>query len=523
MTADLFASDMAALAASAAYDLTAQQDVRYSYWPVNYYLGDPTVISAAPLPLSGVKFSSQAKGTGELRASLQLADPDVRAMNPWHLVVPRKTGIVVVRSWRAADSDENTWTHRAVWQGTVWEAPTDDQTGRMEITARTVEYNWAQRLITGPMAGGDLFWAQKDRTVIVQDLLTPERFSQVGPPSFGEYPTAAVSGSVDRVVVSDTNADLVAVGSYIRVRLPSGAYRVGNDGVSTVFRVTGKTYAGAIASLQVTPFFPELPQLGETVVAIQMFPGWVNVDKPTTPTGRVHDFTYRRDQQTNLLEAHQDRSKVDDGYDWFTSVRVLDGANAYDASSFRVQYVMGYPRLGREYGVDDIPRFSRFIDGRGNVTTADTVYDGSGVRNVMWGAGSGFDEATVRAQATFSQDWANGFLITEGRYSNPDVSVQATLQAYTNAALVQTYANERFVRAVTVRGDLPPYFDTYSIYDDALYTSDGWGNPDGPDGDRSVTYLTRIMGWTVTPPEGNNNETVQLLLAGGGAEGGNYG
>lgn len=502
--------------AGSAQDLPDVQQVRYTYWPVNYFLGDPTVISAAPLPLSGVKFSAVMKGTGELRASLQLADVDVRAMNPWHLVLPRKTGIVVVRTSKLPDEEAE--VHNVVWHGVVWSAPTDAATGRMEITARTVEYAWAQRLITGPMAGGDLVWAQKDRTVIVQDLLNPEKFSQIGPAAATATATGqGTSATTSYLIATDADAADILINDYVRLSNAAGDLKE-----PTVFRVVSKNSAAGFTNINFTPPAQEGTFAGDVMSVVKLFPGWINVDKPTVMTGKLHDFTYKRDQQTNLLEAHQDRSKVSDGYEWFTSVRVLDGDNAYDASAYRIQFVMGYPRLGREYGVDNIPRFSFYIDGRGNVVNATTVYDGSGVRNAMWGAGAGFDAATLRALATNSADWTNGFLVTEGKYSNPDVSVAATLQAYTNAALVQSYANERFLSGITVRGDMPPYFDSYAIGDDALYTTDDWGNPDRPDGTRDVTYITRIMGWTVTPPEGTYNETIELMLA-TGTEGGDDG
>lgn len=502
-----------------ASELPEQQDVRYTYWPVNYYLGDPTVISAAALPLSGVNFSRVAKGTGELKGSLQVSDAAVRAMNPWELVVPRKTGIVAIRSARVSTDDVE--VHTIAFHGVVWAAPVDDATGRMEITARSIEYNWAQRLITGPMAGGDLVFAQSDRLFIVQALLDPVQFSQLGPESVTAISVATgVPGTADRVLIATADAPGFPVGTYVQVTDNNGDLRLSAAGDTTVFRVTSQVPAGGTTAIVVTPNMNQISQVGDTLHAVVLFPGWVNVDPPTIPTGQLHDFTYTRDQQTNLLEAHVDRSKVSDGYDWYTTVRVLDGADPYQASSYRVQYVMGYPRLGREYGVDEIPRFSQYIDGRGNVISATAVYDGSDVRNVMWGQGAGYDEATLRALSTNSTDWANGFMMTEGRYSNPDVSVATTLQEYTNAALIQSYANERFLSALKVRGDMPPYFDTYSIYDDVLYTTDGWGNPDRPDGSRDLTFLSRIMGWTVTPPEGTNSETVELLLA-SGTQGGN--
>jgi len=505
----------AVAAAASAYDLPEEQDVSYTYWPVNYYRGDPHVIGNAPLPLSGVTFSQVMKGVGELRAALQLADPDVRDMNPWELVLPRKTGIVVVRSV-VVDAEAGTYAHDVVWHGVVWKRGPNPSTGRWEITARTVEYNWARRLITGPMAGGDLVWAQKDRTLIVQDLLTPEQFSQVGPPSTYGTATATVNAAtLDRVIVNTSDIGDIPIGSYVRVRALDGTYRTNAAGTTDIFYVINTEFGGGISAVVVTPLFAGLSVIGDVVEVINLWPGWVNVDLPTHMTGRLHDFSYKRDQQTNLLTAHQDRSKVDDGYDWYTSVRVLSGTSALDAASYRCQYVMGYPRLGREYGVDEIPRFTFRVSGQGNVLEADPIYNGEGVANVVWGQGAGYDTDALRAQATNTSDWVNGFMITEERYSNPDVSRSDTLESYTVAALVQTYANEQYLSGVTVRGDKPPFFDTYALGDDALFSTDDWTNADGPNGDRDTTYLTRIMGWTVTPPEGTNSETVRLLLAGG--------
>lgn len=504
------------LAASfSSYDLPEEQDVSYTYWPVNYYRGDPRVISNAPLPLSGVSFSQQMKGVGELRASLQLADDDVRAMDPWTLVLPRKTGIVVVRSV-LVDEETATYEHAAVWHGVVWTRDPNPETGRWDIVVRTVEYSWSRRLITGPMAGGDLVWAQKDRTVIVQDLLTPEKFSQLGPPSTYGTATAVVdAASVDRVIVAAADVTDIPVGGYVRVRALDGTYRMNSAGTTDIFNVTSLVDGGGIWAIVVAPFFASLSLIGDVVEVVNLWPGWITVDKPTNNTLKVHDFSYKRDQQTNLLTAHQDRSKVGDGYDWYTDVRVLSGPSAIDADTFRCRFVMGYPRLGREYGVDEIPRFVFRVSGQGNVLSVSPTFNGEGVANAVWGQGAGYDTEALRAVATNSSDWVNGFLITEDRYSNPDVSRADTLESYTIASLVQSYANEQYLKSVEVRGDKPPYFGTYALGDDALYSSDDWTNADGPNGDRDTTYLTRIMGWTVTPPEGRNSEMVKLVLASG--------
>lgn len=408
------------------------QGVRYSYIPVSFVSGDPTAIGP-PLPFSGVQFSEILRGVGELSASLQLADQSVRALRPWELIYPRKTGVVVVRSSRDALGVE---THQPLQLYIVWARPSAADTGRFEIKAQTVESLWARRLITGPPRPGDwvptnadpgdLSWSQVDQAAMVADLLDPSQFSQLG------------------------------------------------EG------------AGA-------------------------FPGWITVDPPANMTGVLRDFTYRRDQQTNLLEAHQDRSLVQNGYEWRTSIRLLSGEDALDPGAvFRCQFLLGYPRLGRRYGSDRIPRIAFHVDGRGNALAPAFTFDGSGVANAVWGNGAGYDDSTVRAVATHSAEWDNGLLITEARYSNPDVRIQSTLQQYTNNYLVQTLVNERYINDVTVRGDLIPYFGTYAPGDDILFITDDATQEHGETG-----YLSRIMGWRVTPPEGKKAERVAFVLNGG--------
>lgn len=415
-----------------------EQATSYSYWPVDYLNGDPTVISNVPAPLSGVQYSELARGVGELRATLQLADDEVRATNPWEKFVPRKTGIVVVRS--VTDPDTGQLNHDAVWHGILWQAPTDPATGRMELLFQTVESLWARRLITGPPpvgqrdASGNLLpsvtWSQADQAQIVRDLLNPLFFSQLG-------------------------------------------------------------------------------------VAAGQFPGWINVEAPVANMGVPRDLTYRRGQETNLLQAHQDRSSIINGYEWRTSVRVLSGTNAYNATSFRLQFIWGYPRLGRSYLDDvDIPTFNYQVDGRGNVVNIKYAYDGTGVSNMMWGTGAGIDDDALRVWTSNSSDWTYGFLATEGRYSNSDVIERNTLQQQNDAQLLQGYANERFISALTLRGDLQPYYRSYLIGDDCLVLTDDWTWPNNPDGSRGVQFVSRIMGWKVTPPEGNNSEKLELVLGG---------
>lgn len=401
-----------------------QQQVRWSYWPVNFAFGDLAVISNTPLPLSGVKLSEVMRGAGQLVASLQLANAEVRALDPWSKIIPRKTGIVAVRE--VLDDISDQWVASAVQHYIVWAAPRDPKTGLMSIMGQTVESLWAKRLITKAIT-----WTGVDQRQIPADLLNPALFSQI---PLGTNP----------------------------------------------------------------------------------WTGWINVDPPVTNTGVVRNFSYLDRQETNLLEALQNRSQaVNNGYEWRTSVRVLSGTDAASASSFRCQYVLGYPRLGRSYGdPSGIPRLRYDIGGGGNVVDFDYRYDGARVANIVWGRGAGSDQLQAKALATKADEWANGFLQTEARFSDPDVSDVSTLTDYCAAQIWQQLASEQYLSKVTLRGDLEPYFGSYFIGDDTIMETNDLTWPPSAYTDGWVTLGTRIYGWTVTPPEKESPETVELLIGG---------
>lgn len=401
-----------------------EQEVRWTYWPVSYQFGDPTVISNSPLPLSGVQMSEVMRGVGELRGSLQLADPEVRALYPWDKVIPRKTGIVAVREF--FDPNGNRWIAEPFQHYIVWAAPRNPITGRMEIVAQTVESLWARRLITKAIT-----WSSVDQTVIADDLLNPAVFSTV------------------------------ALG------------------------------AG-------------------------MWPGWITVDPALNLTGVIRSFSYPAGQESNLLEAQQNRSQVNNGYEWRTAVRVLSGTDAVSATTFRPQLVLGFPRLGRQLGdIAPVPRLKFDTRGNGNVLSFAYQFDGSQVNNIVWGRGNGYEDIQVKANAQFDE-WQYGFLQTEGRFSDPDVKQASTLLDYCFRQIWQELSGEQFIGSLTLRGDQPPYLNSYGIGDDLILdTNDATWPTDfyGPDGFLSLT--TRIFGRSITPPQGNQAEIVKLVVTGG--------
>lgn len=411
--------------------MTVEQplNVRWTYWPVKYVDGDPTVIGNAPLPLGGVQCSVGMRAVGQLRGSLQLADPSVRALNPWDKVIPRRTGIVAVR----ATQDPNTGDWATTWIEHYWvtAAPTEPATGRMKITGVTVPGLWARRLITKAIT-----WSGVDQQQIAADLLTPSIFSKI---ALGSSPNT----------------------------------------------------------------------------------GWINLDLPATPTGVARDFTYVDGQETNLLTAHQDRSQLaTNPYEWTTSTRVLVGTDGESASSFRCQFVLGYPKLGRQLGnlASPVPRLTFDTNGTGNVLSFQPQNDGASVTNIVWGRGNGYADLQVKTQVQYqpsgTNEWQLGFMQTEGRFSNPDVSDVNTLNDQCYKQMYETLSSQAFIANLTIRGDLFPYYSSYVIGDQMiLQTNDQTWPTDYYNASGYFELLVRVYGWTITPPEGEASETVDLLLA----------
>jgi hypothetical protein len=226
------------------------------------------------------------------------------------------------------------------------------------------------------------------------------------------------------------------------------------------------------------------------------------------------------DQETNLLQAHQDRSQLaTNPYEWTTTTRVLTGTDGESASAFRCQFVLGYPKLGRQLGqFSPVPRLTYDINGTGNVLSFKPNNDGSKVNNIIWGRGNGYADLQIKTQVQYQPggipEWSNGFLQSEGRYSNPDVSDVNTLNDQCYQQIGQSLSSQAFISNLKIRGDLFPYFGSYVVGDQMiLATNDPTWPPDYYTASGYVEQVVRVYGWTVTPPEGNNSETVDLLLA----------
>jgi hypothetical protein len=76
--------------------------------------------------------------------------------------------------------------------------------------------------------------------------------------------------------------------------------------------------------------------------------------------------------------------------------------------------------------------------------------------------------------------------------------------------------SEQFVTSLVIRGDQLPDFGTYGIGDElVLETNDVTWPEDWYQESGFVELLVRLFGWTVTPPQGETSEIVELLISGG--------
>lgn len=252
------------------------------------------------------------------------------------------------------------------------------------------------------------------------------------------------------------------------------------------------------------------------------FTGWINVDPPTIPTGVARTHSYEVGQETNLLQAHQDRSQLaTNSYEWTTGVRVLSGSSASAATSFRSQYVMAFPKLGRRRTDEfPLPRLRYDIGGAGNVISFQVTRDGSTVPNIVWGRGAGYEDLQTTAMIDNTdqygnKEWDYGYLQSEARYSNPDVKDANTLRDHMYRLMWDKLGSERWLASLKIRGDLPPYFGSYVIGDDMLLETNDLTWPPDWYVDGVVELPGRIYGWTVQPQQGKQAETIDLIVGGG--------
>lgn len=106
--------------------------------PWTYTLTDMlTGAELATLPLTGVKFGRQVNGVGTLGAYLSLADPEVRALNPWSATRPRRTA-----AWVEYEHPDGTTTCR--WGGPVTGRKRSSGSRGLTISAVTWE-GWLHR------------------------------------------------------------------------------------------------------------------------------------------------------------------------------------------------------------------------------------------------------------------------------------------------------------------------------------------------------------------------------------------
>jgi hypothetical protein len=250
--------------------------------------------------------------------------------------------------------------------------------------------------------------------------------------------------------------------------------------------------------------------------------GWIQVDPPTVNTGVARDMSYAERQETNLLGAHQDRSQLlNNSYEWTTTVEPIGGP-AGSVDTYKLVYQMGFPKLGRRLGAPTPPpNFLYDTAGfAGSVISFDYVNTRSGVNNIVWGRGKGYDDLQTKSLVSYvdrygKYDWEYGFLQQEGRFSNPDVEDQGNLDGQTNRAMLQTFSSSRYLKGVSTWGQLSPYLPDYDLGDDIVFsTNDLTWPPELRDTGGFVNLGTRLFSYKVSPPQGDKAEIVELTLGG---------
>lgn len=117
------------------------------------------------LPLIDVDWSVALGGAaGKLTASINVADPDVRALDPWAVAVPRRTALYVHRTEIYPGRPPRP---HVPWGGIVWDIDPDPAAGRLKLSCATFESYFARRYIDE-----DRFYSATEQTAIHAGLLS---------------------------------------------------------------------------------------------------------------------------------------------------------------------------------------------------------------------------------------------------------------------------------------------------------------------------------------------------------------
>lgn len=216
-------------------------------------------------------------------------------------------------------------------------------------------------------------------------------------------------------------------------------------------------------------------------------------------SGVLRDRTYNGWERPLLLTTVQQLAEVIDGFEFTVDVGM--DANGEPTRTM----VLGYPQLGAARGL--------VLEYPGSIVDYEWPTDGISSANALsaLGAGEGTsmlirDGVSQRA----ADELAAGYPILEKSVSYKDVTSVTTLQAHADEDL-DAAVGDVTIPTVVLR-DTFPVFGTYALGDTVRIRITSPYHPARPDGSPGVDRRARIVGWKVTPPDGDKPEKIELTL-----------
>jgi len=164
------------------------------------------------------------------------------------------------------------------------------------------------------------------------------------------------------------------------------------------------------------------------------------------------------------------------------------------------QLVFGYPRIGNIVDLTNL-----IIDYPGNILNYYYTENASSGNNRFWATGDGDESSVIYGVAEDTDNINSGWPILEGTASHSGVTVQATIDSHAQADLASS-PMPVITHSFELKADVEPIFGTYALGDDAKVQIQDARFPNGLD------TSVRVVGWSVTPPESDNTESVSLTL-----------
>lgn len=236
-------------------------------------------------------------------------------------------------------------------------------------------------------------------------------------------------------------------------------------------------------------------------------------DAFSTLSGVLADRTYLASDEKPVLEAAKELASSGDGFDW----RVLHRRDPAQANRFLAELDLGYPRLGRitPPGLTWAATDDEGPSGAPGELLDYKVTETGQANNYVTAIGSGTGPLQLRSTATGAMvgrdEEGSGWPRWEGTLggATQELTTQATIDSHVRGAILAGFASELQIGAVTVRGDLAPYVDSYAIGDDLQLELGRLLRPD-----QELAAVGQLIARKLEPPEQGRNERVTMTLQG---------